>query len=73
MRASFRIRLDDESRVPELERLIGRAGGASVAHDDSVFASLLFPEPCTDEQAYDEVAFALRALLPESSFQIERI
>jgi hypothetical protein len=32
---------------------------------------LLFAEPCTEAQAYDEVRFALRALLPELAFELE--
>jgi hypothetical protein len=72
MRASFRIRVDDPSRLRELERLFVRVGGLSLVDQDEMLVSLAFERPCTRKQAYEEVAFAVRALLPAGSFRVEQ-
>jgi hypothetical protein len=68
MQAAFLIRVDDASRLCEIDRLFGQAGGESVVHDNCLLVSLRSERPYTQ----DEVEFAIRALLPAGSFTVER-
>jgi hypothetical protein len=72
MRASFRIRVDDPNRLRELEHLFARAGGLSLVDHEKMLVSLPFEQPCTREQAHEEVEFAVRTLLPAGSFRVEQ-